>query len=189
MKASDLGVKADTSLVTSFEEKYGKTNGTGKVNLDVNLSSQEVTSIFAVWEKRDKNFPLKNVQVRFNADGTSEAVGYLKITSAISLAKNLGYSNSDIEKGKNYIKYVNGDIPFYVKGTADMTNNILSLSPISFKISKISVPTEITDLTSKIVSDMITRRISQIGGADIKSANFKSGSLRLIGTVPETIKY
>ncbi len=188
-KPIDLGIKTDKSLVSAFESKYGEQNPTGKVKLDVNLTSEEITSIFAVWEDRDVYFPLKNVQVRFNADGTGEASGYLKIGTAISLAKNLGYSDQDIEKGKEYIKYVSGDLPFYVKGTGGMTSNQLSISPSTFQIGRVTVPDSITSPAAKAVGDMIQRRIKQIGGADIQSANFKSGSFHLLGTVPATIKY
>lgn len=188
-KPVDLGVKADKSLVTAFESKYGMPNGTGRVKLDVNLTSQEITSIFAVWEDRDIYFPLKNVQVRFNQDGTGEASGYLKIRTAISLAQNLGYSDQDIEKGKEYIKYVSGDLPFYVKGTGSMTNNKLSISPSNFQIGRVSVPESITGPATMAVEDMINRRLKQIGGVDIQDASFKNGSLHLAGTVPDTIKY
>ncbi|MFZ2199844.1 MAG: hypothetical protein WAV40_03595 [Microgenomates group bacterium] len=185
----DLGIKADKTLVTTFENKYGVKDGSGKVKLDVNLSSQEITSVFAVWEDRDVYFPLKNVQVRFNADGTGEASGYLKIDTAINLAKNLGYSDADIAQGKDYIKYVSGDLPFYVKGVGGMANNKLSISPSNFQVGRVTVPESITSPLSKVVGDMITRRISQIGGADIRDANFKNGSFHLDGTVPDTIKY
>lgn len=188
-KPIDLGIKTDKSLVSAFESKYGEQNANGKVKLDVNLTSEEITSIFAVWEDRDVYFPLKNVQVRFNADGTGEASGYLKIGTAITLAKNLGYSDQDIEKGKEYIKYVSGDLPFYVKGTGGMTSNQLSINPSTFQIGRVTVPDSITSPAAKAVGDMIQRRIKQIGGADIQSANFKSGSFHLLGTVPATIKY
>ncbi|QQG41297.1 MAG: hypothetical protein HYV90_03945 [Candidatus Woesebacteria bacterium] len=188
-KPIDLGVKADPALVTAFESKFAPTAVDGKVNLDVNLSSAEVTSIFAVWETRDKNFPLHNVQVRFNSDGTGEASGFLKVATAISLAKNLGYSDSDIETGKKYVQFVSGDLPFYVKGTGGMTNNVLSINPTTFQLGRAGVPESITNLAANAVGDMIERRINQIGGADIQEANFKSGSFRLVGSVPETIKY
>ncbi len=188
-KPIDLGIKTDKSLVSSFESKYGEQNATSKVKLDVNLTSEEITSIFAVWEDRDVYFPLKNVQVRFNQDGTGEASGYLKIGTAISLAKNLGYSDQDIEKGKEYIKYVSGDLPFYVKGTGGMTSNQLSINPSTFQLGRVTVPDSITSPAAKAVGDMINRRIKQIGGADIQDASFKNGSFHLSGTVPSTIKY
>jgi hypothetical protein len=188
-KQVDLGVKADPALVTAFESKYGQPNGSGKIDVNVDLSAAEVTSIFAVWEERDKYFPLHNVQVRFNPDGTGEASGFLNISTAVSLAKNLGYSDSDIEKGKQYVRYVAGDLPFYVKGTAGMINNTLSINPSTFQIGRVTVPESITNPVAVAVGDMIKRRISRIGGANIQEASFKSGSLHLVGSVPDAIKY
>lgn len=188
-KQVDLGVKANPGLVTSFESKYATTAKDGKVSLDVNLTSTEVTSIFSVWETRDKNFPLHNVQVRFNPDGTGEASGFLKISTAVSLAKQLGYSDSDIEKGKSYVQYVSGDLAFYVKGTGGISNNVITIDPTTFQLGRISVPESITKMAAVVVEDMVERRIKQIGGADIKEASFKTGTLHLVGSVPETIKY
>lgn len=188
-KQVDLGVKADPAWVASFESKYAPTAKDGKVSLDVNLGSTEVTSIFAVWETRDKNFPLHNVQIRFNSDGTGEASGYLKVSTAVNLAKQLGYSDSDIERGKSYIQYVSGDLPFYVKGTGGISDNVLTINPTTFQLGRITVPESVTKMAAVAVGDMIERRIKQIGGANIQVANFKSGSFRLVGSVPETIKY
>lgn len=188
-KQVDLGVKANPELVYAFEAKYGKPNGTGKVKLNVDLTSEEITSVFAVWGIRNKYFPLHDVQVRFNPDGTGEASGFLKIATGITFAKNLGYSNSDIDKGKEYIKYISGDLPFYVKGTGGMTDNVLAINPTTLQIGRVTVPESITKPVFVAVGDMIKRRINQIGGADIKEASFKTGKFHLDGTVPETIKY
>lgn len=188
-KPIDLGMKSDPALVTIFETKNGQRNGTGKVKLDVELTSAEVTSIFGVWETRDPYFPLKNTQVRFNPDGTGEASGLLELSTAVSLAKNLGYSDADIEKGKGYVQFVAGDLPFYVKGTGSMFNNQLVMNPSSFQLGRVTVPESITNPLKQVVVDMINRRLKQIGGADIQEASFKTGSLHLVGTVPDTIKY
>lgn len=189
-KPVELGVSSDKELVYTFETKHNmKKVGNSKIELVDDLSSQQVTSIFAVWEDRDIYFPLKNVQVRFNSDGTGEASGYLEIATAISLAKNLGYSDADIQKGKDYINYVAGDLPFYVKGTADMTSNILSLNPTNFQIGKVRVPESITTPLANVVEDMVYRRLNQIGGANVRDANFKNGKLHLDATVPDSIKY
>lgn len=184
----DLGVNPTPNYVENLEVNYqGLTSP--KVALDLTLSDSDVTAVMATWQTRDRNFPLRDVQVKFNPDGTGEASGYLKIGTAVNLAKSLGYSDSDIEKGKNYIKYVAGDLPFYVKGTGGMSNNILSINPSTFQLGRVTVPDNITQATSLVVKDMINRRLTQIGGTNIQSANFVDGSFHLQGTVPATIKY
>lgn len=188
-KPVDLGVKADPALVTVFETKYGKKDGTGTVKLNVELSSAEITSVFNVWETRDSYFPLHAVQVRFNQDGTGEASGYLKIATAVALAKNLGYTDTDIEQGKKYVQYVSGDLPFYVKGTGGMTDNVLAIDPETFQLGRLTIPDSITNPAAKVVGDMINRRLKQIGSPNIQEASFKAGSFHLVGTVPATIQY
>lgn len=188
-KPKDLGQTVDKNLVTTFETKYGAKSGEDRVDLDVTLSNQELTSIFAVWEDRDVNFPLYNTQIRINEDGTGEASGMLRISTAISLAKNLGYSDSDIEKGKEYIKYVAGDIPFYVKGTGGMTDNKLTLTPSTVEIGRISLPASITNPLKSLVGDMVERRLTQIGGVDIQEASLVPSGFKISGNVPATINY
>lgn len=188
-KAVDLGVKADPAFTTAFEEKYGLMNDEGTIDLDVDLTGADISSIFYTWEQRDKYFPLHDVQVKFSPDGTGEASGYLRIQTAVNLAKNLGYTDADIEKGKKYINYVSGDLPFYVKGTGGMKNNVLTMDPSTFQVGRVSVPDSITKVAVPAVSDMINRRIEQIGGADIREASFETGTFHLDGTVPATIEY
>ncbi len=191
MQPNDLGIKRDSSLVAAFKQrnKMSLIPTDKKVEINVDMTSEEITAVFALWEEKDKNFTLRNVQIKFNDNGTAEASGYLKIGNAINLAKNLGYSNSDIEKGKEYIKYISGDLPFYVIGTGEIINNSISISPSIFKIGNINVPESITLPASELVKDMIKRRIEQVGGADINEASFKTGKFHLQGLIPESIKY
>ena len=191
MQPKDLGVKRDSSLVATFKQRnnMSTTPTDKKVELNTDMTSDEVTAVFTLWQERDKNFPLRDVQIKFNNDGTAEAAGYLKIRNAINLAKNLGYSDSDIEKGKEYIKYISGDLPFYVAGTGSMINNTISLSPTNFQIAKVTVPETITTPATALVTDIIKRRINEVGGADIKEASIKAGTFHLQGSIPESIQY
>lgn len=188
-KPTDLGIKADPELVYAFESKYATNSANDEISLNVDLSSEEVTSIFKVWEIRDKYFPLRDVQIRFNPDGVGEASGYVYLPTVISLAKNLGYSDSDIEQGKKYVQLVSGDLPFYVKGTGGISNNNLTISPATFQLGRVTVPESITKAAAVAVTDMIEKRIKQIGGADIIDASFTKGKFHLNGSVPKTIKY
>jgi len=188
-KPKDLGIKSDPNLIYEFEKKYGYDDGSGKVNLDVVLSSEEVSSVFAVWEERDVNFPLRDVQVKFNSDGSAQASGIIRLPVVVSLAKQLGYSDSEIEQGKQYVQLLNGDLPFYLEGNGSMINNQLTMNPSTFQIGRVTVPGEIVPPLQSLVADMINRRIQQIGGADIKRASFETGAFKLVGSVPSTINY
>lgn len=188
-KPKDLGMTTDKQLVYQLEEKYAQKNGSGRAIVDEELSDREITSVMAVWEERDPLFPLYDVQVKFAPDGTGEASGMLKIATALELARSLGYSEAEIAQGKEYIKYVAGDLPFYVKGTGGMDANQLVIEPQQLEIGRVSVPESITAPLTKVVGQLVERRISQIGGVELEEANFRSGVFRLKGDVPDTIAY
>jgi len=201
-KPVDLGVKVDPSYTDSLEQKINFKNElpggvvpvgregvfSGSIKVDEQVSSVAATSILAQWKRRSPSLPVRDVQVRFNDDGTAEVSGVLEIATAISVAKTLGYSDADIEKGKSYAKYVSGDLPFYVKGTTGATNNQISISPSDFQLGKVSVPESITTPAARVVEDVIERRIKQVGGINLESIKLGSGSLQFTGTVPSSIK-
>ncbi|MEI8232944.1 MAG: hypothetical protein WCG44_04355, partial [bacterium] len=191
-KPVDLGVKVDPSYTDSLEQKINFKNElpggvvpvgregvfSGSIKVDEQVSSVAATSILAQWKRRSPSLPVRDVQVRFNDDGTAEVSGVLEIATAISVAKTLGYSDADIEKGKSYAKYVSGDLPFYVKGTTGATNNQISISPSDFQLGKVSVPESITTPAARVVEDVIERRIKQVGGINLESIKLGSGSLQ-----------
>lgn len=188
-KPKDLGVKAKPKQVYDMEKAYADLDETDKVDVDMTLTSEQVTSVFAVWELRDTNYPFKNVQVKFSPDGTGEASGIIKLPVVVSLAKSLGYSDTEINSAKKYVQFVAGDLPFYLKGTGAITNNQISMSPAQLQIGKVTVPEQILTPLVSLATDMIERRIEQIGGADIKTANFSDGSFHLDARVPASIVY
>lgn len=201
-KPIDLGAKNDPAWVETFNSAHGMKNEipggvlpvgrfvefSGQTNLDTTFSANEITSILANWKATSHNLPIRDVQVRFNSDGTGEISGILEIKTAVSIAKNLGYRDDEIETGKKYIKYAFGDIPFYVKGTGGVTNNQVFLNPTNFMIGKVSVPQSITTQAADVVSDAIEKRINQIGGINVQTVDFSKGSLHFVGTVPDTVK-
>jgi hypothetical protein len=201
-KPLDLGVQADETYTPNLEQKINFKNelpggvlSTGKegvfsgsIQVDETITSVAATSILAHWKKRSPSLPIRDVQVRFNQDGTAEVSGILEISTAISIAKNLGYSDADISKGKEYAKYVSGDLPFYVKGTTNVTNNQITIDPSKFQLGKVTVPESITTPAAREVEDVIERRIKQVGGINLQSVKQQADTLKFTATVPSSIK-
>ena len=202
VQPQDLGVKADPTLVTSIEQKYAMQNKipggvvprgrqaifTGSTKLVGTFTSAEITSVLAYWKHRSPTLPIRAVQVRFNPDGTGEISGILEFGTALGIAKQLGYSDAEIAKGESYIKYIAGDIPFYVKGIGNIENNHITLNPSDFELGHLTVPSPLTSLSVAVVIDMIDRRINQLGDINIRSANFADGSFHIDATVPDTVQ-
>lgn len=201
-KPVNLGSKNDPALFANFNMSHGmkseipggvvpdsrQAEFSGQTVLNTDISADEITSILAAWKTRSPKLPVRQVQVRFNSDGTGEISGILEIKTAISIAKTLGYNDNDIEEGKKYIKYSAGDIPFYAKGTGGVTNNNVTLNPTNFKIGNVNVPSQITEKVAPIVSDAIEKRINQVGTIQVRSIDFSKGKLHFDGTIPDTVK-
>lgn len=201
-KATDLGSTADPNFIINFDKAHGMKNEipngvvpdnrqaefSGQTELNADFTSNDITSLLSSWKARSPKLPIKNVQVRFNSDGTGEISGILEIKTAVNLAKSLGYNDSDIEKGKEYIKYTFGDISFYVKGTGNVTNNLVTLNPSTAKLGNVNLPSDITQKAMPIIEDAIERRLKQVPNLSVKTLDFSNGKLHFEGTIPDTIK-
>lgn len=202
VKAKDLEVTADPALVAAFDAKFGMKNElpqgkvpsdrepeyAGSVELDTTLTSAEVTSVLDYWRNQYEKTPIRDVQVRFNPDGTGEISGILEVGTAIAMAKQLGFSDTDIEKGKTYVQFVAGDLPFYAKGIAGVENNSVSISADTLQIGRVTVPSGFVEPVAEVVEDTIERRIRQVDGLIVRSASIESGSFHVDATAPDTIK-
>ncbi len=201
-KPRDLGVKADPALIVAFEEANGMKNElpngvvpegkepeySGSKTLDLEINNAEITSILSYWKNQYSKSPIRDVQVRINDDGTGEASGILEVSTAIILAKQLNYSDEDIEKGKSYVQYVAGDLPFYIKGNANVVNNQVTLDPSEIEIGRITLPASLVTPIANASADMIERRMSQVPGLDVKTLTLEKGAVHLVADVPDTIK-
>lgn len=198
----DLGIVTDPALVTAFDAQYEMKNELpdGKVpsdrepvyegskELDLVLNGSEISSIIEYWQNQYHGTPIRDVQVRINADGTGEVSGILELKTAISMAKQLGYSDSDITKGQSYVRYVAGDLPFYVKGTGGVKNNQVSINASEIQIGRVNLPSSIADPVAAATADMVERRMNQVPGVDIQELSLKNGEVKLVGSIPDTIK-
>jgi hypothetical protein len=200
-KPLDLGAKNDPNFISTFSASHAMKNEipggivpngrqaefSGQTNLNYDFTGNEITSILNSWKTRSPSLPIKNIQVRFNNDGTGEISGILEIKTAINTAKLLGYNDRDIETGQKYVQTF-GDLTFYVKGTGGVKNNVISLNPTDFKIGNVTVPKDLTTQVAPVVSNAIEKRINQVGTIQIKSLDFSTGKLHIEGTVPDTVR-
>jgi hypothetical protein len=201
-KPRDLGVKSDPGLVKSFDATHEmknelpggvvpedrEPNYSGSKELDVLITSAEITSILEYWKNQYGRTPIRDVQVKINSDGTGEASGILETATAILMAKQLGYSDVDIEKGKSYARFIAGDLPFYISGSVEVNNNQVKLNASEIEIGRVSLPMAIADPVAKASANMVERRMQQVPGVDIEKLTLENGAVHLIGKIPDTIK-
>ena len=114
-KPKNLGVIVDLTWADDFGKEQGMKNQlpggftpldrepaySGTVELDVELDSDQISSIVNYLANRYGRSPIRDLQIRINEDGTGEASGILEISTATMMAKQLGYSDQDIETAKS----------------------------------------------------------------------------------------
>ena len=192
----DLGIKYTEK---DLKSAYAKVNGnfidlpassspidslifSGSANINSQLSNEEMTALAnsGKWIYR----PTKDVQIRVNNDGTVEASGILVKKNLAKMAEAYGYSGDDIKKMDNAIAAVPGNPRFYVKGTASITNNNVNLNVQEAEIGRINAKTIVSESQAESI---IEQGIKHVPNANIRSASFGNGELKLDATLPSQL--
>lgn len=219
-KPRDLGIKYTDADLSSGRAKapiiyetatasgnvsVWQTSGTLPVNTE--MTSSEITAIMN--NKKGAYYPYKNVQVKFNADGSGEI-------SAVLIKNRLPLYGSTFDAPKVAVDFVMKILPdnpvVYLKGKATLVDNKVGLfEPQRFEIGRVPLPVgiflslapkiipevyaldvgEITSELSKVdnkralIIDFINSRLSAIPGFYAKSAKMTENKLIFEGTLPE----
>jgi hypothetical protein len=156
----------------------------GKKDVDFTLDSKELTahSNYRPW----KNFPVKNMQIRINMDGTVEGSGILVVSKAIPYATALGYSEEQVKEAMEKYKIPSLEVPFYVKGNGGVTNNKVTVNASTVKVGAVTVPANIVSQANKeaesVLEDIIQRHKENL---NYENLSFSDGKMHLKGQVSE----
>ncbi len=197
-KQKDLGVRPDPEQYNQINEALqrevqlseseypyeGMPKYSESISVDSSYSDQQITSVLDTWSRQWSATPFYNVQVKIHEDGTAEASGILKVEKAISLAKELGYTDEQIKKASEMVSFINGDLPVYLKGTTQVLNNDVSSSISQMRVGNITVPEDLKKLVVSASEDAIERRIQQVPELDVESMKLDGGMMSLKGQLP-----
>lgn len=221
-KARDLGIRYTEADRISGRSKskieYGEIkDGDSPMESVVLSGSREVKSEFtsqemtALMNNRPwKYWPYKNVQVKFNEDGSGELSGNLIKDRMPGYLVFAGVPDQVINIAMSFLP---DNTAFYVKMKASLVDNQIEVfEPQSFSIGRIPLPVgmflsfaypsivnevhadSITDLKGEldkvsnkkdIVINFLNQRISLISGFYAKNARFGDNKLIFDGTLPE----
>jgi len=221
-KPKDLGIKYTQADVDSGRSKsqleYLAINepvssensiqwsGTREVNIE--LTSAQLTGIMNT--KPWKYYPYKNVQVKFNGDGSAEVSGSLVKNNIPVYASTFQAPQVAVDFA---MKFLPENPTFYLKGRAALTENKVSLfEPQVFQIGKIPMPLnmflsfvepslvkeayaidlnemsqELSKVSNKrqLIIDFIDSRLANINGFYAKNARITENKLIFEGNLSE----
>lgn len=181
----------------------------GSHDLKAEFTSSQITA--SLNSQSWSFWPYKNMQVKFNSDGSVEVSGNLIKSKAPGYASYLGIPKEAVDFG---MKFIPSDPAFYVKGKAALKDNKVAVfEPVSFQLGKLSLPVDMflsfnTNLTNPayaqdygeltqklseiknkkaIIIDFINSRISSRPGFYAKDAHFEENKLIFDGKVADKI--
>lgn len=205
-------VKYDTSLPDN-SDPVQSVQYIGKRDINTEFTAQELTATMnnQPW----KYWPYKNVQLKFNTDGSGEISGILIKSKIPGYAAIIGAS---VEVTNFAMKFLPNDPVFYVKMRASLKDNKVDLfEPQSLQIGRLPIPLDLflsfrgPQLIGKAFAQDIggmTKELSQVknkkaliinyinsrlnghlGSFYAKKAYFKENTAYFDGTLSERISY
>ena len=181
----------------------------GSRPITTSWSSPEMTALLN--DRPWRYWPIKNVQLRINNDGTAELSGIVNKEKFGNYAAAIGIPSTIAKAAATFMP---ANLAFYVKAKTSLENNMVKDFDIqSVTYGRIIIPPSMilsynynkiissanaaspTDAFSSVVKyntkkesivSFINDRLSQITGFYAKSAYFKDGKLNFDGTLSET---
>lgn len=147
------------------------------------LTSEQASSLLLLGQDGIPNWPLEFVQLRVNEDGTAETSGVLDFEQLTPfLTSNLGVPEGDVAEAVSRVM-LTSDAPFYVKGTAGVQNNAVSMSLSEIQIGRLTVPTGWYQSNEHVGADYISSTLDREGFA-IDDMTLGAGVVSTTGTRP-----
>jgi len=188
------GVQYQGYVTTVWLDKSQLSFGPPKA-LNSDFTASEVTARMNEYPEPVDD-PLKDVQVRFNQDGTVEGSGILLLENLVSYAVRRGYTGGDfftesiLQKVLEDIRktpLVSKEMPFYAKGTAKISNGQLTFNLSSVKIGRLPISASMVEENKDQIISYFNRRVNGVPGLKINNAGIVGGKLHIDGSVPSTI--
>lgn len=153
----------------------------GKKEIKTSFTSAEITALnnSVKWV----NYPVSNVQIKINTDGTGEASGVLDVKKILNWVS-FTHPIAEIESKVNEYK-IDFNPSFYLKGKVAVVNNKVSLTPQAIEVGRITIPQNIVSENVNNVEKFIETRINYVPNFYVKSLNLDGGKVNLDATVPE----
>lgn len=197
-KPRDLGVRATQADLQSANEKtkvklvqlpattspQESLKYSGQIPASATFSDRELTAL--INNGKWKHNPVADCQVKIGSDGAVEASGMLRMDRVPGYAAATGVSAETVNAVVDRLKIAaNSSPPFYLKGTASVANNRVTIDAQQVEVGRFPVPSGwISDYKGAVVG-FVEDRIRRVPGLSVKSLTFANGSAKFDGTLPE----
>jgi len=202
-KPKDLGVKYSQEDLNSQDSKSGvkqeelpssttvekSMQFSGSKPIKDSFTGEELTAKVNDNSSKWGFYPVSRVQIKFNSDGTGEISGILDIGKLYTWATSFGIPASDIDWGRNKLKFIMTNPTFYFKASGTAANNNLNTELISASIGKLPIPVSWFSPYQDKINGYVNSKVHNVSGFSIKSGDITGGKLNVDLNFPATVKY
>lgn len=200
-KPRDLGVSYSEAQYEEYNEKANfKTEVVNEDELDGTtvkyLNPKKMTASYSQEEvsarinyAKYKYMPVKDVQIKFNNDGSVEYSSIVILDNIPEVASVFGYTVTDEQIGKamDYLELLPVNPPVYAKGVPVIKNNTFDFNLQKLEVGRLSIDPAQYDL-SNLAEEVAQQVIDTMDGVSIDSAVIENGKVNFKGTVPTLVK-
>jgi hypothetical protein len=160
----------------------------GQKAIDQQITESELSALLNQPSSQWKNYPVSDVQVKINSDGSIEMTGKIIASrfKAYSEATNMPDRYKSMIADKADLVPVNPSFDY--KGDYEINNGKLEGGVTQLKVGPLEVPKNWTDNNKDFIAGFIEDRMTS-AGMKVESAKIVEGKLAIKGTIPETIAF
>ena len=194
----NLGVgytKADlNSAITKVGTTYASTSQgdslkiVGSKKLDTKLTQSELTALLNQPSDLWKDYPIKNVQLKINDDGSVEMTGKIITGRYNDYVKATNVPDKYTSLVKDKVNLVPLNPSFDYKGNYEIQNGKVVGELTELKVGPVAIPKTWTDNNKDFIAGFVEDRLNS-AGLDVQNAKFTNGNLDIQGSAPQTISF
>jgi len=155
----------------------------GKKPIEFVMDSKELTAFSN--NRSWRNYPVKNLQIKINPDGSLESSATLIIAKAMPYAMALGYSEAQIKDAMEKYNIPPVEVPIYIKGKGSVLNNKVSVNASNVTIGMVPIPGNIVARANQEAEQVLDDLIQKHSHAfNAEKVDFENGKLNFKGEVP-----
>jgi hypothetical protein len=152
---------------------------------ELNLTDEQVTAL--IDEDGGALSPLKDCQLKFNADGSAEFSGILMLDKLSEYARAKGITDSGFKSILAKLEtfgYITKELPFYIKGTGSVVDGYISFNVTQFKLGRLSIPVGMVNGRKNEMMRAFQADLLATPGFDMYNFGISAGLMHFDGTLP-----
>ncbi|MBT3285682.1 hypothetical protein HN807_00105 [Candidatus Bathyarchaeota archaeon] len=156
--------------------------------INVVLGDNELTALFNDHADNWGNYPMSDIQVRFNPEGDIELSGVIETGHLKGFADSKGYDEETRREVRPYLNFVMTKPAVYLKGDLDVINGVVTADLQQVQIGRLSISSGQLDLIEDAL-EYYTQHVVDAPNVEISYFNSGNGGCDVQAIVPSRVSF